>query len=763
MSYCLNPECSKPQNSELDHVCQNCGSPLVLRNRYRATQSLGQGGFGRTYKAIDLDRLNSVCVIKQFLPKLQDRKAIEKATELFNQEAIRLYELGEHPQIPSLLAFFVEADRQYLVQEFIPGKNLLKELELEGAFGEAKIWTLWRDILPVLQFVHERQVIHRDIKPENIIRRESDQRLVLIDFGVAKVLDQAARNASGTTIGSPGYMPMELLVDGKVYPASDLYGLGITSFHLLTMVSPQKLFIKYGFSWLTKWRKCLKQPVSGVFAEVLDRLLREDYTRRYQSAAEVILDIQRLAEGRPQSHSESNRIGRSLELQAVLTPAVQPDQDQEFIEEFLRDLHQPAKLETAIAADDTEGVIDQILMDIQSAVTYIESDPSQAIQTDHEVADALADEVIEQFLKDIKATSVSLASFLDDKVKVAGDLDQTNLQEWACLHTLQGHSTGVGNLVFASDRKTLISAGEKRSVKSWDYLEGKLRKIMIDADTCATCSGSGKIQQVTRMLVVETVQNTTCPDCAGFGKNPEHSERFVATAFSNGGTHLAIATPDQKIKLFELPSGRLMRYCSEPLGQVSTLAFSPNRQILAIGSDRLIKIWQLDKERPSLQLSGHQGNILDLVIGFDNQTLISASTDKTIKVWNLKTGQIIRTLVGHQKGVTTLAFNQDGSQLASGSYDRMVKIWHWQTGKHLLNLEGHSSDISALSFSSDGLPLLASGSSDGAINVWHLGRNQLVNILVEHTQPIKSLCFSPTGQHLVSGSQDQTLKIWRVF
>jgi serine/threonine protein kinase len=393
MSHCLNPECLSPQNSDRAEVCQSCGSSLILRGRYRATSTLGQGGFGRTYMAVDSDRLNSVCVIKQFFPKLQDKAAIEKATSLFNQEAIRLYELGVHPQIPSLLAFFVQEERQYLVQDFIPGRNLLKELELSGAFPEAKIWALWRDILPILQFVHDRQVIHRDLKPENIIRRTPDDRLVLIDFGVAKVLDPAAWNASGTTIGSPGYMPMELLVDGKVYAASDLYGLGITSFHLLTMVSPHKLFIKYGFSWLAKWRKCLKHPVSAVFGQVLDKLLQEDYTKRYQSANEVLEDVQRLA-ARNQSDpttekitertSEQNLGQVRVESNALAEPK---DEDEEFIAEFLRDIKSiptslESPLEESLASEqastvmpittEADGVINQILMDIQSSVTYTE-------------------------------------------------------------------------------------------------------------------------------------------------------------------------------------------------------------------------------------------------------------------------------------------------------------------------------------------------------------------------------------------------------
>ncbi len=779
MSYCLNPECLQPQNTDHDQNCQSCGSNLVLRGRYRATGTLGQGGFGRTYMAVDLDRLNSVCVIKQFLPKLQDALAIEKATSLFNQEAIRLYELGVHPQIPSLLAFFVQGERQYLVQDFIPGKNLLKELELERSFPEAKIWALWRDLLPVLQFVHEHQVIHRDIKPENIIRREPDDRLVLIDFGVAKVLNPAAWNASGTTIGSPGYMPMELLVDGKVYAASDLYGLGITSFHLLTMVSPHKLFIKYGFSWLAKWRKCLKKPVSSVFGQVLDKLLHEDYTRRYQSANEVLEDIQRLAESRNKPENSAEDLIQVAQRSPSQNRAKveKIDQDQEFIEDFLRDLNpnKPVLDSSATPEEfsklssieyDSDVEIDEILMDIQSSVTYIESDPSKATATDHDVANALDDELIDEFLRDIKASSISLNSFLHEKVVVADQFSATQIQEWECIRTIQAHTTGVGGLLCASDRQTLLTAGEHRSVKAWDLNTGKLLKNLIDADSCATCSGTGKVQRMTRMLVMEAIQNTTCPDCEGFGRNPDKRERFSALAFNILGKSLAIATPDRKIKLFEianLSSSKLLRFWND-VGEIEALALSPNGQILVGGgSDRTIKIWQLDKERSVIHLTGHQGSILALLICFDNQTLISASADKTIKIWNLKNGNLVRTLVGHQKAVTSLALSPDGNQLASGSYDTMVKLWNWQAGKHLLNLEGHSSGISALSFSNDGLPLLASGSNDGAVNIWHLGRNQLVNILVDHSQKINALSFSPNGQILISGSHDQTLKIWRVF
>jgi serine/threonine protein kinase len=105
-------------------------------------QLLGEGGFGRTYEAIDTDRMDDPCVIKQFFPQVQGTAALEKATELFKQEAKRLYELGEHPQIPRLIAYFEQDKRLYLVQELIEGQNLLAELQQQEPLGREDFATI---------------------------------------------------------------------------------------------------------------------------------------------------------------------------------------------------------------------------------------------------------------------------------------------------------------------------------------------------------------------------------------------------------------------------------------------------------------------------------------------------------------------------------------------------------------------------------------------------------------------------------------------
>lgn len=290
MSQCLNPDCLH-QNPPITKFCQRCGNQLLLGDRYRAVKYISEGGFGRTFKAVDEHRLDTICVIKQFLPQLQGSAAIQKATELFKQEAVRLRDLGKHPQIPDLLAFFEQDKRFYLVQEFIDGEDLLKELQQQGKFSEKQIKQLLTELLPILDFVHKQKVIHRDIKPDNIIRN-SHSSLVLIDFGVAKELSGSVLTRVGTVTGTPGYAAPEQM-QGHVFPASDLYSLGVTCIRLLTGclleekngTLADELFDPMQMEWV--WRnKALS--ISNDLGKVLDKMLLFPVGARYQSAAEVL-------------------------------------------------------------------------------------------------------------------------------------------------------------------------------------------------------------------------------------------------------------------------------------------------------------------------------------------------------------------------------------------------------------------------------------------------------------------------------------------
>ena len=289
MSYCLNPNCQKPSSNPAGaKFCLNCGASLLLGDRYRPTKSIAREGFGIALLAEDEFKPSKPpCVIKQFFP-LEHNNA-PKAVELFRQEAVRLEQLGKHPQIPELLAHFEQADQLYIVQEFIDGKNLAQELAQTGAFREHQIRSLLQDLLSVLQFIHNGQVIHRDIKPDNIIRRDSDGKLVLVDFGAAKYVAAAAFPQTGTTIGSAGYAAPEQTVGKSVF-ASDIYSLGVTCIHLLTGIEPFDLYDASESKFV--WKNYLiNNPVSEELALVLNKMIELPLNKRYKSADEVLQDL----------------------------------------------------------------------------------------------------------------------------------------------------------------------------------------------------------------------------------------------------------------------------------------------------------------------------------------------------------------------------------------------------------------------------------------------------------------------------------------
>jgi eukaryotic-like serine/threonine-protein kinase len=297
MSYCLNPNCPQPQNHHEEKICKACGSQLLLKDRYRAIGFLDSGGMSRNFLAIDTDMPEEKrCVIKQFFPApqvLDDPEAFQKSVELFQREGAQLDRLGnDSHQIPQLYAYLEQDRRFYLIQEFIDGQNLFKELDEHGAYSEAKIRQLLDDLLPILKFVHDNGVIHRDIKPENIMRRQNGE-LVLIDFGMSKHLNSTVMSR-GTTGGTLGYAPPEQVRAGVAYPASDIYALGATCVHLWTNITPDRLYDFMSNKWT--WRQELaaqERPIKDDrLADAIDRMLMNEVQDRHQSISCIIAALE---------------------------------------------------------------------------------------------------------------------------------------------------------------------------------------------------------------------------------------------------------------------------------------------------------------------------------------------------------------------------------------------------------------------------------------------------------------------------------------
>lgn len=272
----------------------------LLDGRYQIIRTLSSGGFGQTYLAQDT-RIpgNPTCVVKKLQPLSTSPGQLAVARELFKREAETLARLGEHDQIPRLLAY-VEQEF-YIVQEYVDGHTLDAELQAGQRWSEQQVMQFLQDVLRVLVFVHDENVIHRDIKPANIIRRQRDGKLFLIDFGAIKEVrgqqtGQAATVMTGTMIGTIGYMPSEQAL-GKPRFSSDLFALGRIAIQAATGTRPDQLKEERGD---VIWQPYAPQ-VSPELGQVLTKMTRYHHEDRYQSAAEALQSVQRLSTSSPSS------------------------------------------------------------------------------------------------------------------------------------------------------------------------------------------------------------------------------------------------------------------------------------------------------------------------------------------------------------------------------------------------------------------------------------------------------------------------------
>ena len=269
----------------------------TLRDRYLIVEVLGAGGFGETYLAKDTQRPGDpICVVKQLKIVSDNPKSHHLAQRLFKAEAVVLGQLGEHNQIPRLLAYFEIQQTFYLVQEMVEGRLLRSILSHSKPLSQRAVIRLLRDLLPVISFVHSKGVIHRDIKPSNIIRRKSDGRYVLIDFGAVKTITNQLAESDATQltytvgIGTQGYMPSEQS-SGRPTVRSDIYALGITAIEALTGKPPHAL--KRSDDGELIWSHTVEN-ISPALSRIINRMVRYDFNKRYHSAQSVLADLEAL-------------------------------------------------------------------------------------------------------------------------------------------------------------------------------------------------------------------------------------------------------------------------------------------------------------------------------------------------------------------------------------------------------------------------------------------------------------------------------------
>ncbi|MBD2537505.1 serine/threonine-protein kinase [Coleofasciculus sp. FACHB-SPT36] len=684
----------------------------TLSGRYQIIKHLGGGGFGQTYLAEDQQLPgNPQCVVKQLKPKANDSLTLEVARRLFDREVQVLYRLGNHNQIPQLLAHFEEEQEFYLVQEFIEGHELKQELPVGKQLREDFVIVLLQDLLEVLAFVHQQDVIHRDIKPSNLIRRKQDGKLVLIDFGAVKEVGTETVSSSGETtltvvIGSPGYMANEQL-SGKPRFSSDIYAVGMLGIQALTGLPPSQLPEDSRNSEIL-WRDRL--PVGTRYSvpllDVLDKMVRYDYRQRYQTAIEALQALQQLNTDLVTQPMTPPPYNVRSSPTASLLPVTQTLSIQ------ISSARQPTSQNSSVATSV-----------IQEAPPKSEEEGISAIQNKAPVLIRIGAGIA-------TALFLTVGIFYFQRPHTIGEKPQ----EIALVNTLPGHAGGVTSIAISPDGQFLVSSSLDQTIK---------------------------IRNVRSKEIIHTLTG--------------HSGYVYSVAISSDGQTLVSGSADKTIKVWNLQTGELLRTLRGHLGNVYSVAISRDGRTLVSGSqDKTIKVWNLQTGELVRSLigikEGLDEGVRNVAISPDGQTLVSSNV-YDINVWNLETGELRRTFGGHIEAVRAIAISSNGETLASGSPDGTTKLWNLQTGK-LLNTFPHGSrlpngsfsgGVYAVALSPDGQMLFSgSGTKENSLKLWNRRTGELIRTLTGHSNTIFAIAISPDGQTIYSSSLDGTIKVWSV-
>ncbi|PAX51638.1 serine/threonine protein kinase [Brunnivagina elsteri CCALA 953] len=600
---------------------------MFLEPAYRLIQLIGSSEFTQTFIAVDeKDYPFVACVVQKI--RLRSQSGILDASQSGeNQNLARkislLQQLEKYCLFPKLLSSHYEDNYIYLVFEYVEGKNLNKLLSEQGKLTEIQVWQLLTDVLPAINLLHSYDLIHCDIKPSNIIYNPNShqQKFILVDFASACIFDKIYLSVDNNLItGNPEYIAPEQLNSQPIF-SSDLYSLGVTCIYLLTQVSPFYLFDSANNQWV--WRDYLQTGISARIGNILDKLIHKDINYRFQSTQDVMEAM----------GIDYTSIKSSFKLKSQTKNNEYPK---------LASLH---TLTSQIS--------------LASEVNTVAIHPHNHI----------------------------LASGHNNK-----NIYLWDLQTKQFLQSISGHSQAVESVCFSPDVKILASASNDKTIKLWD---------------------TNNYQEIITLI--------------------GHTKAVKSVVFSPDSKYLVSGSWDKTVKIWDVETGTKINTLTGHKQQVSAVAFSPDGLYVASASfDKTVCIWKLEQalsskakipSNPASIISGHTWAVLAVAFSPNGEILATGSDDNTIKLWEIKTGQEIATLSGHSWSITGLIFDFTGEFLISSSKDKTIKIWRVSNQEEIITLCQHEDSVTAITANfntQSDMPIIASGSQDKTIKICQL-------------------------------------------
>lgn len=271
----------------------------LIDGKYRILSPLGEGGMAVVYRAnhVQMERTVVIKVMQGWL--LSNRNSVER----FERECKLTAKLN-HPNIVSVYDVgAINGKEPYLVMEFINGESLADKIQKGGALPYATTANIIIQICRGLQEAHSNGIIHRDLKPDNVLLQHKSDRpdwVKIVDFGISNLVEGSKRlTKTGRMVGTPEYIAPEQLKDRPIDIRTDLYGIGVMMFEMLTGHVPfdgesaEAILMKHLLEdppAMSEVKPDLPEP--NLFQPIVDKLMRKDPDQRYQTATELRLDVE---------------------------------------------------------------------------------------------------------------------------------------------------------------------------------------------------------------------------------------------------------------------------------------------------------------------------------------------------------------------------------------------------------------------------------------------------------------------------------------
>ncbi|MDE5110020.1 MAG: WD40 repeat domain-containing serine/threonine-protein kinase, partial [Trichodesmium sp. St7_bin2_1] len=494
-----------------------------------------------------------------------------------------------------------------------------------------------------LTVAHKKNIIHRDIKPQNLMRRRSDRKIILIDFGAVKEIGVLTINKKGLTsltkaVGTPGYMPSEQS-NGKPKLSSDIYAVGMVGIKALTGKDPDNLPVNQDTGNII-WQN--EAQVSNRLANILDRMVHEYFPQRYQNAMEVLEELPEMTIKINSSRQGQKSRGKTSIGKTSIGKT---------------SIGKTSIGKTSIGKPNSHG-------QGQTSTVKVKQ-PKPKLGKIRRLRSILVALVANGFL-------VVLTKYFWDMSTSQQYVSQENSQENSSVFSQE---TPLEDISTPPPTPSLSASSKTTTIPN---SEGSLPRAKIKEEHTGKLSLQPYTEYTSKLPLLQ-------PYYTGIGEQLFPLRTLATTSgpvwsitTNPDGRIVASGTTDGSIQLLHLTSGENLGELSGHDGPVFSVAISPDgRTLVSASSGGKIKIWDLYTHRLKNTLSGHLKDVWSVAISPDSSTIGSVSKDKTIKLWDLKSGLLLHTLYGHTDEVQSVAFSSDGKTLASGSNDGTIKLWNW--------------------------------------------------------------------------------------